>query len=1101
MPGFLTFLMLSLSGYKKKPGDRFLDVCRENYNKHSSSFSLSAEGRAVKNRNKMTRLRLGSAFFALFLSIICGFGQIPHFPNLLFNSALYEGIQWRSIGPFRGGRSVAVTGVTGNPMVYYMGATGGGVWKSEDAGLSWNNISDGFFKTGSVGAIAVSESDPNIIYVGMGEHAVRGVMSSHGDGVYKSLDGGKSWKYLGLPASRHISAVRIHPRDPETVFVAVQGAAHGPSEERGVYKSTDGGAGWRKVLYFDEFTGACDLSMDRHNPRILYAGMWDHLRYPWKVRSGGPGSGIYKSTDGGESWEKLLVGLPSGMGKVAVDVSPANPQVVYANIEAEKGGVFRSDDGGLTWRQTNRGRVTIARAWYYTEIVADPKDSETVYVLNAPLLKSIDGGRTFESIPNPHTDQHDLWINPDDPKNLILANDGGACVTFNGGRSWSTQENQPTGQFYRVIADNRFPYHIYGSQQDNSTIAVPSRTAGPGIGWKDWYEVAGGESAFIAFDPDDPQVIYSSEIQGHIYRYDHHTGKTKTVMAYPAIGLGTNPEDMKYRFNWNAPVVAAPKDPRIIYHAANVVLKTIDGGLSWQEISPDLTRNQKEKQGPGGGPYTNEGAGGENYNTISYLACSPHEAETIWAGTDDGLVHLTHSEGKEWKDVTPQGIGEALISSIEVSPHDPAAAYVVATRYKFNDFTPLVFFTDNYGKSWRKIVEGIAAEDFVRVVREDPVQPGLLYGGTETGLYISFDNGRKWHRFQLNLPVCPISDLVIHDNDLIAATSGRAFWILDDLGAIQQSMGRLGNGHAVLFRPKATVKLDAPSQEVPSYGKNPLTGLIIDYYLPRAPDTAEVRLEIVDSGGQVIRTYSSNPPSDPAPYPGGPPPSKALPAKRGINRFNWDLRREPAPEVSGVFVFGDYRGSLVAPGRYSIRLITPNGTLTQQCEILPDPRIEASDEDFAAQQRVLVQIEEAVRDIHQAVNRMREIKEQLESLGAALAKTNSFADLADSCSAIVEKIDRWEENLIQPRQETFQDVINFPNQLNSELLYLRQQIDSHDPRVTEGARLRLNDLLAEWRSLRKCMIQIIDQDVTGFNRLYRQREAPALVVPGDPPPD
>ena len=1060
--------------------------------------ALPVWGDAILNLRKMRHLSFGSAILALVILSLPALGQkSSDRVNDIFNPGLYNELKWRNIGPFRGGRSNAVCGVPGKPMLYYMGTTGGGIWKTEDAGISWKNISDGQFNTGSVGAIAVAESDPNIIYAGMGEHAVRGVMTSHGDGVYKSYDGGKTWTHLGLVNARHIAAIRIHPQNPDQVYVAVQGAVHGPTEDRGIYRSNDGGLNWRKVLYVDENTGACDLSMDWHNPRILYAGMWDHRRTPWTIRSGGPGSGLYKSTDGGESWEKLMDGLPEEMGKVAIDVSRANPEVVYANIEAEQGGVFRSDDGGLNWKQTNKQRLTVARAWYYIEIFADPVDTETVYVLNAPMLKSSDGGKTFSRISNPHSDQHDLWINPANPANMILGNDGGATVTFNGGQSWSSQQNQPTAQFYRVIADNRFPYYLYAGQQDNSTVAIASRTNSRGISWKDWYPVAGGESAFLAFDPDNPRLVYGGSYQGNISVYDHATRSRKDIMAYPVVGLASVPKESRFRFNWNAPIVVSPQDPSTIYHGANKVLRTRDGGMSWEVISPDVTRNDPEKQGQGGGPFTNEGAGGENYNTISYMTCSSHEAGVVWVGSDDGLVHLSQDDGKSWNNVTPEGIGEGIINSIEVSPHSPASAYIVATRYKFNDFTPLIYFTDDYGKSWSKITNGIAEEDFVRVVREDPTQKGLLYAGTETGLYLSFNNGQKWYPFQLNLPVCPINDLTIKDNDLIAATSGRAFWILDDLSSIQQSRGQLMNGHTQLFAPKASVRLDAPSstQASANFGQNPKTGLIIDYYLPQALDTIELKLRILDTEGHVLRTYTNTKEKNFKRYEGGPSPQTQLPAKKGVNRFNWDLRRDALPSIPNVFVYGDYRGGLVAPGEYLLQLITQGDTIQQNCTLLADPRLEATNQDYFSQQEVLVKIENTVKEIHHSVNRMREIKKQVGTLNKFLEKLDSTQHLIKSGEEVIKKIDEWERGLIQPDQKTFQDVINFPNQLNAELLDLKNRIDTHDPRVTKGARERLGDLSEKWAQHKEAMKEIIDVDIAGFNQHYKKQDIPALIVP------
>jgi len=1015
------------------------------------------------------------------------------FSRPLFNVAYYNNLQWRNVGPFRGGRVNAVSGVPNQPLVYYMGATGGGIWKTEDGGLSWHNISDGYFGTGSVGAISVAPSESSVVYVGMGEHAVRGVMSSHGDGVYKSYDEGKTWKYAGLPGSRHIAGIEVDPKDADIAYVAVQGAAFGVSKDRGVYRTKDGGNTWEQILFINESTGAADISLDRHNPRVLYAAMWDHHRSPWKITSGGSGSGLYKSTDGGDTWQKLQTGLPEKMGKVGVAVSRVNSDWVYACIEAEEGGVFRSTDGGKHWTHINKEKITTARAWYYTELVADPTDLETVYILNAPLLKSTDGGKTFSAIPNPHPDQHGLWINPDQPENMILGNDGGACITYNGGQSWSSQANQPTAQFYRVVADNRFPYHIYGGQQDNTTVAIASQTSSSGIGEKHWYTVAGGESAFIALDPNNTRKIYGGSYQGHISVFDHQTGESKDIMAYPTEGLATQPRDMKYRFNWNAPIVISPHDSRSIYHAANKVLHSTDGGRNWQELSPDLTRNDKSKQGQGGGPYTNEGAGGENYNTISYLSCSPHEENVIWVGSDDGLLHLTKDGGKTWKNITPPDLPEACINSIELSPHAKGTAYITAHRYRFNDFSPFVYFTANYGKTWKKITRGFRGEDFVRVVREDPNRKGLLYAGTETGLYLSHNNGSYWYRFQLNLPVCPITDLLVHDNDLIAATSGRSFWILDDLSPIQQSVGQMLNGEMELFKPKASVKWtrqydDAIAQAL---GQNPLEGVTIDYYLPPYfQDTSRLVLSILDEDGELVRSYCNRKKSaDPQDL------EVILPTRVGINRFHWDLRRDPIPQVAGIFALQGFRGSTVSPGQYTLRLEGMGLDLRQEFQVLADPRLEAKLEDYKEQQDLLVAIECTIKDIHRSVRQMQDVKAQVEQLNGTLRRNTSVQDLITVGKEVVEQIDEWEKQLIQSEHTTIQDAISYPNQLSAELLSLLQKVDTHDPFVTQGVKLRYADLQAQWQSMKKDLDGIIHGDLAEYNRLFREKEIPAVIIP------
>ncbi len=1010
-------------------------------------------------------------------------------------SELYEGLKFRNIGPSRGGRSVASCGVIGDPMTYYMGSTGGGLYKTTDAGISWNNISDKFFKMGSVGSVAVAPSDPNVIYVGMGEHPVRGVMTSHGDGIYKSTDAGKTWTHKGLPMSRHIAEIRIHPTDYNLVYVAVQGALHGPSNDRGIYRSQDGGDTWQQIFHIDENTGCADLSMDSTNPRILYAGMWDHRRSPWQVRSGGPGSGLYKSTDGGDSWEPLTDGLPEDLGKVAIDVSAANSDVVYANIEAkgEKAGVYRSDDGGAKWRQTTKDRVTVARSWYYIEIFADPADENTVYVLNAPMLKSIDGGKTFKTIRNPHGDQHHLWINPNNTDNIILSNDGGACITFNGGDTWSSQQNQMTIQFYRVITDQRVPYYVYGGQQDNSTIAAASRSNGGGLGWKDWYPVSGCESAFLAFDdPQNPQKVYGGCYQGNISVYDQASKTTKDIIAYPTAVLGWNPADMRYRFNWNAPIVANPFDPSMIYHCGNKVLKTTDGGLSWAEISPDLTRNDPSKHVDGGTPYTIEGAGGEVYNTISYMAYSPHENGTMYTGSDCGKVYITRNEGADWKDITPRGLPEALINAVDISAHDPATAYIAVTRYKFDDMRPMIYKTTNYGSSWSNITNGIPDDIFVRVVREDPRVPNLLYAGTENGLYISFNGGKQWQSMSLNLPPCPITDLTFADNDLVVATSGRSFWILDDLSAIQ-SIGLDGGSSISLIQPKPTYALPSSGRRTGGLGKNHSGGVNIDYYLPMEIDSGELTLELYNSGGVLVRSFS-NIKEKIKKHSGSKSPEKTLSTNQGVNRFNWNLTKEALPSVQDVFMLGSYRGVHVSPGTYRAVLISQDQQSEVPLTVIADPNLDVAEADYVEREAFIDDVAATYHEVIKSVQSFISVKNQLSQRQKVLADMPKAKELHDSGKALMKDIQAWESKLIQRDQKTFQDVINFPNRLNAELANLISRTSGHDPRITAGATERKADLMAEWAQIKSEMKALIENQIAQYSKGYKELNLDALII-------
>ncbi len=1017
--------------------------------------------------------------------------------------SLFEGIKFRNIGPFRGGRSVASCGVIGDDQTYYMGSTGGGIWKTSDAGITWKNISDGQLHTGSVGAIEVAPSDPNVIYVGMGEHPVRGVMTSHGDGMYKSVDAGKTWDHIGLPNSRHIAEIIIHPFNHDVVYVAVQGAVHGDSEDRGVYQTIDGGATWVKVLYVDATTGAADITMHPQRSDILYASMWDHRRYPWQVRSGGPGSGIYQSTDAGASWSKVEGGLPSEMGKSAITYSPANPDVMYVNVESKgtKGGVYRSNNGGKSWKQTTSDRVTVARAWYYIEIFADPEDTETVYVLNAPMLKSTDGGKTFKPVSNPHGDQHHLWINPDNPENIILSNDGGACITFNRGASWSSQSNQPTIQFYRVITDNLFPYNIYGGQQDNSSLITASRTTGAGITWKDWESGPGCESAFLAFDPNNPQKIYGGCYQGNISVMDRTTREEVDIMAYPVAGLGWTPSDMKYRFNWNAPIVASPQDPNTIYHCGNHVLVTKDGGETWSELSPDLTRNDKAKQVVGGAPYTNEGAGGEVYNTISYLEASQHSDQVLWAGSDCGLIHVTTDGGAKWSNVTPENLGESLINSIDVSPHNPAVAYAAVTKYKFNDMSPMIYHTADYGKTWSKIVNGIDNNHMIRVVREDERIEGLLYAGSESGLYISNNNGAQWHKMNLNLPVCPITDLTFRDNDLIVATSGRSFWVLDDLSAIQKGYNIQADQGLHIYQPKESYRVRGSGRSRPgtTMGQNPASGVIIDYYIPSdASDSLTLDLEIYNKDDELMASYSSKVDKGFKSYPGGPSKPAVLPMKKGsVNRFNWNMRKDPITGVSGVFLLGGYSGPMVPPGTYKLKLSLGDEVSHTMAVLKADPRLDATQSDYEAQYQAITEAELIVKNIQKDVAKMRAVKKDVASVQGLIEGREEYAHIDSLANQVTDEIDEWESGLIQPDQKTFQDVINFPNKLNAEVNNLMGRMGGMEPVITNGMKQRLKDLQDQYEAVEKEKERIISQELKAFNHAFKNANVDILTYPED----
>lgn len=1009
----------------------------------------------------------------------------------------FKNLKWRNIGPFRGGRANAIAGVINNDQKFYTGYTGGGVWTTEDGGISWKNISDGFFTVGSIGDIAVAESDPNVVYVGTGEHAVRGVMTSYGNGVYKSTDGGKSWKNIGLEKTRHIAEVVIHPQNSDIVYVAAQGAVHGPNNDRGVFKSTDGGNSWKKILYINDSTGIASLSMDMTNPRILYAASWEHRRFPWTVSSGGPGSAIWKSTDEGNTWTKLIEGLPAAMGKIGITVSRANHNLVFAIIETEKtkSGLYRSNDAGKTWALLSNNQDISARSWYYMKVYADPKNENTVFVLNAPLMKSIDGGKTFASVGIAHGDTHDLWINPNKNNIIALADDGGGSVSFDYNRSWSTLMNQPTAQFYRVNTDNTFPYKVYGGQQDNTSVIIASRNNSYDLTETDWQNGAGCESAYLAFDPNDPTLVYGGCYQGYIEVLNRKTKESKDVQAYPTLNLAIDPRAMKYRFNWNAPILVSHHDPKTIFHAGNVLLKSTTGGISWEVISPDLTRNDTTKQGPGGKPFTNEGAGGENYNTIFYVAESKLDKEEIWTGSDCGLVQVTLNGGKTWNNVTPADLAESQINSMEVSAFEKGTVYVSATRYKFNDYNSYTYKTSDYGKTWTRINRGVKADDFIKVVREDTKNKNILYAGSERGFYLSSDAGNNWKPFQLNLPVVPVTDLMIRDNDLVASTAGRAFWILDDLSALQQFAETTIAQTVRLIKPKASYKYGGGSgwqANHPRQGENAPEGVILDYFLPAVKEKDTLTLSIYDATGTLVRAYSNQKDSTYTKYPGGPAPAMTLSAEKGHNRFLWDIRTESVkPDVKNVFVYGDYRGYAVVPGNYKARLTLNNTSTETELTVLPNPTIQATENEWAEQQKTLSVIVAAISEMQLAVNELRKVKKQLAHQTEIYKEVSNADTVVAEAKKLITAIDAWESIIVEERIQNGQDVINWPSKLNAEFFNIKSLADVSDPRITQGIKNRLADLQVQWAS-EKTKLQTLKQSLSRYNTLFKEQQLDAI---------
>lgn len=1034
----------------------------------------------------------------LALLLLCfgiGQGAAQAAPKAADLNHYFEPAKWRSIGPFRGGRSNASSGVIGDPRTYYMGTTGGGLWKTEDMGLSWRNVSDGYFQTATIGAIAVAASDPNVIYVGTGEHAVRGVMTHSGDGVYRSTDAGRSWKRVGLEKTGHISRIIVHPANPDLVYVAAQGALYGPSPERGVYKSSDGGSNWKLVLSVDERTGASELSMDASNPRILYAAMWEYGRLPWKIISGGPGSGLYKSTDSGESWEALTEGLPEEMGKMAIAVSPANPDKVYALIESDSNkderGLYVSNDAGKHWTKVSGEARLVQRAWYYIELFADPDNEDKIYVLSAPGLRSSDGGKSWERLSAPHGDFHDLWINPDDADNFVISNDGGASITFDGGQSWSTQNNMPTAQFYRINVDHQFPYRIYGGQQDNSSVSIASREFGnDGISTSSWAASAGGESAFLAFDPENPRYVMGGSYQGTIQVLDTRATSGTNIMAAPIQYLSMDAKDMKYRYNWNAPIVWSQHEPGAWFHGAQFLLKSTDLGKTWTEISPDLTRNDKSRQGTPGGPYTNEAVGAENYGTLAYVVESPHEKGVIWTGSDDGLVQLTRDGGASWKNVTPPHLAECLINTIEVSPFDAGTAYIATTRYKFNDHAPGLYKTSNYGASWTKIDKGIPGDAFTRVVREDEVRRDLLYAGTERGLYLSWNGGKDWSPFQLNLPITPINDLRVHQGNLIAATSGRSFWILDDLSLVRQY--RPERPAFTLYRPSDAVlanggsALDQTNEDFKGAnsfdGVNPANGIVLYYQLPELQEDEEITLEIADADGRIIRTLTSKEDPDAREWDGGPDLDPVLTKREGLNRFVWDMRYPSMPGVPDVYIEASFAGHKAPPGTYRFTLKLGQRTLTTEAGILANPLYATDAATYQAYDTLMSDMESELSAMHQRVNTLHDKQKQLEALLEKLPAEDKFVALKAEGVALQDKLKAWDEDMVQRRSKAYDDVENFPNKFTANYLFLINHSESETPQVNPPALEQLQILKAQWAALKARSDELLDQDIPQMNR-------------------
>jgi photosystem II stability/assembly factor-like uncharacterized protein len=1013
----------------------------------------------------------------------------------------FSGMKFRNIGPFRGGRSLTVSGIEHNPNVYYFGGVGGGIWKTTDGAMTWSSVFDKE-GTSSIGSLAVSQSDPNIVYAGTGETAMRGNIS-HGDGIYKTIDGGKTWKNLGLKDSRAIGKVIIHPTNPDIVFVAAFGHQYGPNTERGVFRTLDGGKSWTRVLYKDDKTGAVDISFDPHNPNILFATLWQAYRTPWSLESGGPGSGLYRSSDGGSTWKHLDEGgLPKGpWGKAGVVVA-ANSERIYALIEAADGGLYRSDDGGEKWELVNSNRALWQRAWYYMHVVADPRNADVLYIMDVEFFKSTDGGRSFNKIKVPHGDNHALWIDPENTQRMIQGDDGGATVTLDGGHHWTQPYNQPTAQFYHVTTDNRFPYYVYGAQQDNSTVAIASRSdAGP-IDRPDWYPVGGGEAGYISPYLPDPNIVYAGDYEGVLTRFDKRTGQVQNIAPWPEISDGQGAANLVHRFQWTAPNMLSIHDPHTLYHAGEMLFKTTDEGMHWTAISPDLTRNDKSKQQISGGPIDKDDTGTEYYDTIFALAESKLEKDLIWAGTDDGLIQITRDAGKTWTNVTPKNMPEwSRVSLIEASPHQASVAYAAIDRHQNDDLAPYIYKTADYGKTWVKITNGIPANTFVRAVREDPKRRGLLFAGTETGIFYSMNDGANWLPLKLNLPTTPVHDLVIKDDDLVVATHGRSFWILDDITPLRQFQDAYTKEALHLYTPQTAVRLHGPADppKSPLAGQNPPAGAIIDYWL-RAKPKSELRIEVMDAAGKVIRRYSSKKlkERDAPPDPDDEKPKFEIEPEEGLNRFVWDLHTQNIVTVPNYYLYeeqGGVRGPMVVPGSYQVRITADGKATTANFDVKLDPRVTVSPADLQKQFDFVTGVQQQLDHVYRTVDQMLALRAGIKAVNQRLPDNTQAKHLAELGVQLDQKIAIIQDALIDFKIQANEDSLAYALGLDGKLAALAATVEGEadaaptqsEYQVLAKYNEQLTAQMNKWQSL-------VSTDLTAIQKLAAEQNISAIGV-------
>lgn len=999
-----------------------------------------------------------------------------------YPDALYSSLEYRLIGPFRGGRSAAVTGVPGEPNLFYFGATGGGVWKTTDGGRTWANISDGFFG-GSIGAVEVAQSDPNVIYVGGGEKTLRGNVSS-GYGMWKTEDAGRTWISAGLKESRHIPRIRIHPKDHNIVYAAVLGNIYKPSEDRGIYKSMDGGQTWRKTLYANDQAGAVDLVLDPNNPRIIYASTWRAQRTPYSLISGGEGSALWKSTDSGETWTEISKneGFPQDtLGIMGVTVSPKNSERVWAIVEnKEKGGLYRSDDGGKKWTEVNNERKLRQRAWYYTRIYADTEDEDIVYVLNVQYHRSTDGGKTFNTFNAPHGDHHDLWIAPENSKRMIIGDDGGAQISYDAGDTWSTYYNQPTAQFYRVTTDNAFPYRIYAAQQDNSTIRINHRSDGNSINEEDWEETAGGESAHIAVDPTNNDIVYGGSYGGFLTRVNHDKHTVRGINVWPDNPMGYGAEGMKYRFQWNFPILFSKHDPKKLYSFSNHVHLSTNEGQSWKLLSGDLTRNDPDKLVSSGGPITQDNTGVEYYCTIFAANESPLKEGLLWVGSDDGLIHVTRDGGENWENVTPAGLPEwSMVNSVEPSAFDEGTCYIAATRYKLGDFQPYLFKTTDYGKSWTKITNGINEEHFTRVVREDPERKELLYAGSETGMYISFNDGADWKAFQLNLPIVPITDLAIKDNNLIVATQGRSLWIIDDLSVLHQMDEMDTNASMVLYKPQNSYRTKGSTGSKPSKteGANHPNGVITHFYLKDLAEKDSVALTYLSKNGDTLATFRR----------GAKEKDKKLEVKKGGNTFVWDTQGKGAEELEGMILWwANLEGAKAVPGEYKVSLNINGNSTASDFRIIPDPRSEATVADMQKQYDFISEVNETVDKAHQSIKKIRKITAQLDDFTTQYKDNEQTKSLVEKAKKMKGEFEEIEKALYQTKNKSEQDPLNFPIRLTNKLGHLNSLVALDDFPPTEQDIAVKDELTSQIKTQLKAFDAMVTGEINAFNKSFNE---------------